>query len=65
MIFRYSGSFKEIKKGQTSYFTHLSYLVISSGVGSNNLADDLERLANLIDVECDAILSDIQEDQID
>lgn len=65
MILKYSGSFKEIKKGQTSYFTHLSYLVISSGVRSNNLADDLERLANLIDVECDAILSDVQEDQID
>lgn len=44
MIFRYSGSFKEIKKGQTSYFTHLSYLVTSSGETSNFLMEDLKSL---------------------
>ena len=31
MILKYSGSFKEIKKGQTSYFTHLSHLVTPAG----------------------------------
>jgi site-specific DNA recombinase len=31
LILRYTGRFKEIKKGQTSYYTHLSRLVTSSG----------------------------------
>lgn len=36
-----------------------------NGADSNNLADNLERLANLIDVVYYAILSDVQEDQIE
>ncbi|GAA0876059.1 hypothetical protein GCM10009118_24690 [Wandonia haliotis] len=51
MIFRYSGSFKEIKKGQTSYFTHLSHLVTSSGETSNFLLEDLEQVAQLKMIE--------------